>query len=166
MKNITKFCFAVIMLLSFSSAVSLDNASIDVSVSLVTDGEWAGIDLNITEVNFGVLNLSNSSEDRFRTKYEIRSQGNINMSVTPILEDEDDPIFKYLEFSRTYTSGWKQIGNYSILMNRTYEIGEWSDPFVQSIQLDLGDYLSDGGSPFDIVNHTNKVIFWVMPRYD
>jgi hypothetical protein len=88
------------------------------------------------------------------------------MTVTPVLRSPDS-IFQYLEFGRTYTSGWKQIGEYSFDMNRTYNIGDWSPWFTQSIKLDLTDYLAEQGRvPFDLVDYKSTVIFWVTPRYN
>ncbi|MEM4331023.1 MAG: hypothetical protein QW273_03390 [Candidatus Pacearchaeota archaeon] len=152
-----------------SSNENLMNGSLDVIVTLPATQEWAEIELNISEINFGIINLSkeiSSSEKEVRTKYKIRNRGNINISVVPILE-KDDSIFRYLEFGRTYTSGWFKIGTYQILMNKSKEDGSWNPWFEQSIKLNLKNYVEEQGEiPFDIVNHKARVIFWVLPRYD
>lgn len=162
--------FLFIFTITYSSALeqNFTNASIEVSVDIPATQEWSEIEINTTSIDFGELNLSTgSTTDSRRLKYEIRNRGNVNISVTPLLWDNNDIIFNYLEFGRTYTSGWRAVGNYSIEMNRTYNVGDWNPWFLQSIQLDLGDYIADHGQiPFDISNHRNSVVFWVMPRYN
>jgi hypothetical protein len=154
-------------LVSFVSANTYINTSLTVSVDLPATEEWAAVELNTSEIDFGEIDLRNTSAPTYmRAKYEIRSQGNVNMTVTPVLRSPDS-IFQYLEFGRTYTSGWKQIGEYSFDMNRTYNIGDWSPWFTQSIKLDLTDYLAEQGRvPFDLVDYKSTVIFWVTPRYN
>lgn len=147
-------------------AETYSNSSFEVIVDLPATEDWAAVELNVSSIDFGEIDLRNESATKYvRQKYNIRSQGNVNMTVTPVLKNPDT-IFQYLEFARTYTSGWQKIGEYSFEMNRTNNIGEWSPWFTQSIKLDLTNYLEEQSRvPFDLEDHKNTVIFWVTPRY-
>lgn len=167
MRKKSSIIFLFLFGISFVCANNYSNTSLEVIVDLPSTEEWTAIELNISSIDFGEIDLRNESAPKYaRQKYNIRSQGNVNMTITPILQ-EPDTIFQYLEFARTYTSGWQKIGDYSFNMNRTYSIGEWSPWFTQSIKLDLTNYLAEQSRvPFDLQDYSKTVIFWVTPRYD
>ena len=139
------------------------NASLNVSASIPSKMDWAEIELNTTEIDFGEINMSGYANDKRKSQYyEIRNKGNIDIRVTPVLSDESDKIFSHLRFARILSdplSEWRQIGNYSLRMNKTN--GDWSDWKRYAIRLDLNNYNED--IPFDIINHKNRVIFWATP---
>lgn len=163
----------IVVLFSISFGCALENytnAELDVSVSIPATMQWAEIELNISGIDFGSINISDelsSTQKEFRTKYKIRNRGNVNITVTPILDNSDSlHIFDNLWFGRTYTSGWEKIGEYDILMNSTAPDMSWSGWIEQSVKLDLSDYTTEYGQvPFDIVDHESTVVFEVLPRY-
>jgi len=167
--------FAILFVACFgfvSGELNITNDSIEVYTSLYATQEWAQIDLNVSEIDFGWINLSATTVDQKRKSvvYWIKNRGNINITVTPILNDESDSIFKNIYFSsyvdRSSVTKWKQIGdNYNISLNAT-ENGAWTENRF-AIHLKLDNYVNENGPiPFDIIDHNNAVIFEVLPRYD
>ena len=157
----------VVLVLFCSVCVSAEQnftqPSIDVYVNIPASQEWAEVQLNESNLDFGTLGVGNETHYR---KVLLESRGNVNITITPVLKNASDDIFSNLFFTRrgpTTSSNYDSIGNWSIDMNRTYSVGDWNSDYFY-IKLDLKDYTND--IPFDIMNHRNNVEFVIMPRYD
>lgn len=167
------FVFFGIFVCSSCSAQNLTDDFLDVSVTIPSTQEWAEIDLNISEVDFGIMNLSGLAVDKRKSKYyEIRNRGNINITITPKLDEGSDDIFDNIKFSKSISdslSSWINIGDYSINMAKTSSDGSWSDWERYAIRLDLMSYLNSGEQvPFDIIDYKKTIRFQILanPDYD
>jgi len=166
------FTFIFIIYLGFVSAeLNLTSDSLDVYASIYATQEWAQVELNVSEIDFGWINVSEPfvAQKRRSIAYELRNRGNMNITVKPKLEDSTDLLFNNLYFSKKTSDSvgtWKQIGIYNISLNATID-NSWITNSL-AIHLKLDNYLSESGGviPFDITNHKNTVIFEVTPNYN
>lgn len=170
-KNIFALITLGFFLISFSSALNITGDSLDVYASIYATQEWAQIELNISEIDFGWINVSETlvAQKRRSLIYGLRNRGNINITVKPTLSDSGDLLFSNLYFSKKISDSvgsWKQIGEYNVSLNAT-EDNNWVDNSF-AIHLKLDNYLSGVGGviPFNDVDHQNTVIFDVIPRYE
>lgn len=170
-KNILVFFTSCFFLINFSSALNITGDSLDVYTSIYATQEWSQIELNISEINFGWINVSEPlvAQKRRSITYGLRNRGNINIIIKPTLEDPNDLLFSNLYFSKKISDSsgtWKQIGEYNVSLNATID-NNWIDNSF-AIHLKLDDYLDEVGGviPFNDVDHQNTVIFDVIPKYD
>ncbi len=182
------FAFSFLFYLGFVSAstngtfignstntITNTSAEFDVVAEVQATQYYAEAWLNTSEIDFGPVTPGKSS-DLYRQKYKIKARGNINVEIFPSLESANDKIFSNLYFARTYTSGWKKLGDYSLKFNLTENEGYWSTiesgglenatsiNGVQSIKLDLSEY--NEVIPFTMENYRNTVKFIVIPAWN
>jgi len=143
----------------------------DVLTTMDATNWWAEVQLNTTEINFGNVQKGNAT----RLEYKIWARGNVDINVTPVLKSTNDVVFSNLQFSRTPSSNYKSIGEYSMRFNLTNNTGNWLGIGPSSMELRNPNQTTNGKQyimlnlknfegivPFDEA-HQNTVKFVITP---
>lgn len=150
------------------------SAEFDVVAEVQATQYYAEVWLNTSEINFGLVDAGDDN-DAHRLRYKIRARGNVDIKVIPSLVEKEDDIFYNLDFARTFTSGWKNIGDYEMRFNLTKNKGYWSvigtstlenmtnSNGEQSIRLDLSNF--NNTIPFNEIRR-NAVKFVIVPDWN
>ncbi|MFA5259434.1 MAG: hypothetical protein WC402_05160 [Candidatus Pacearchaeota archaeon] len=108
-------------------------------------------------------NLSKSSMKTKDTKVEINNTGNVDIIITPVLNENSKEIFNYLYFKKRTTSGYtyQKMGNWSMgIEEPDEEDGYRHDWFY--MKLDLNSYSKEIDE--DMLNQKAEIIFYAMPN--
>jgi hypothetical protein len=146
-------------------------AEFDVVANVSATQHWAEVSLNTSEIDFGKVERGNLT----RMEYKIWARGRVDIEVTPMLENPNDEIFSNLYLSRTPSSNFIRIGEYSMRFNLTADEGNWLGIGSSSMEPKRTDLITNGRQyirldltsfnriiPFD-EQRTNKVKFVITP---
>jgi hypothetical protein len=151
--------------------INYSDAQFEVIANISATQYWAEVQLNTSEIDFGKIEKG----DVKTTEYKIWSRGTVDINVRPELTNDNDNVFSNLYFSRTPSTNYKKIGEYSLRFNLTQNKSNWlgigpsgmepmkpslSTNGKQYIKLDLSDF--NDILPFD-EQRKNVVKFTISP---
>ncbi len=154
--SMTYFC-------SSGSADTYTNSSLTVSVNI--SQPTAMIEIFPNNINLGE---TTAGYETISKNITIKNVGDLDLKLSPILEENADKIFDYLEFATDDDcSTWHNVTYYrshnltSSTLNppTTYRGGD-GDQYNSCIKLDLTDYPDTITSG---LNLSTNLILWVMP---
>ena len=150
------FIFLGLVLFSSSQAFSVDiyNDTLIVKVNLLE--QVASVDVT-PSIHFGNLTKGYSTND---SKIDINNTGTADITVTPLLNNASEKIFKNLYFHRRASDSYKIIGSFSMNISKPDVIGGVENDYCY-VKLDLTNYNETISST--IMGHQSNIIFWVMP---
>jgi len=150
------FIFLGLVLFSSSQAFSVDiyNDTLIVKVNLLE--QVASVDVT-PSIHFGNLTKGYSTND---SKIDINNTGTADITVTPLLNNASEKIFKNLYFQRRVSDPYKKIGSFSMNLSKPSSIGGSNEDYCY-VKLDLTNYSYTISS--DSLNYQTNIVFLVMP---
>jgi hypothetical protein len=95
-------------------------------------------------------------------KVYINNTGNVDITVTPQLENSSEEIYSNLYFSTTTTeSSFRKIGNFSLNLSKPDVLGGVESDYIY-IKLDLTNY--NKTVPSDLISYKKNIRFIAMAR--
>lgn len=144
------FCFC--FLLAFVSA-STSNETMKVKVDVIK----STIGISVPSlIEYGNIAAGYLSE---RRDLDIINLGNVDVRVTPELDNYNDDIFTHLVFKETLDDPFTQIGDYYLDIEKPSVVGETRTEGVY-MYLDLTNYNDEISQ--DMENHEANVTFWAV----
>jgi|GEM_PF-1187301 len=145
---ITLFCF------NFFNLVSAETNAGSMGVSTDVQAETISIEVN-SSIDFGTVAKGYNST---RQTIKIINKGNVGINVVPRLDSSyNGGIFNYLYFQRILSDPLKQIGNFSISIDKPSTLGG-TENATMYIWLNLENYPEEVTS--NLNDHNTNVIFW------
>ena len=140
-------CFALV------SAESSSNETMKVKVDVIKSTIGISVPSLIEYGNIAAGYLSD------RKDIDIVNIGNVNVRVTPELNNYSDDIFTHLVFKEVLDDPFTQIGDYYIDIERPSVVGETRTEGIY-MYLDLTNYNTEISQDMD--NHEANVTFWAV----
>jgi hypothetical protein len=154
MKNVLIFLIGSLFFLLFINFVSAETNAGSMVVSTDVQSETISIDVN-SSIDFGTIAKGYNST---RQTIKITNKGNVGINVVPRLDSSyNGGIFNYLYFQRILSDPLKQIGNFSISIDKPNTLGGTENETMY-IWLNLENYIGNINSAMN--DHNTNVIFW------
>jgi len=172
MKRVVLYTLLFICSIIFGNSFVLasNNQSMTVEVDLIGFNTSSSDEIGIEVPDYVDLGeLTNSKKTSSEEGIWINNTGRIDLRVTPILNDPDEEIFKYLYFRKqqqTSTNNtdlitFKKIGDYYLDINKP-GVGKTYSKEHCYLQLDLTDFT--GIINEDVDNYRTDVVFLATAR--
>lgn len=156
---ITKYYVGILVCLACLSFVSASNATLEVSVNYIPP-EPDRISVEVPDsLDFG--NVSAGEESDVFDVY-INNTGNVDITVTPVLDDGSEEIFKNLAFRRTQNDDFADVGDFSVNISAPSSGDDVKSQRTYAM-LDLTNYSEDLGNE-TFASYSSDVIYWAVAQ--
>lgn len=159
MKALSFLVLLISLFVSISYVSAAQNETMTVEVNVVVEEEIVSIE--VPDYLFMENISAGESTDKFRI--DVNNTGNVDISVTPLLQDSNEEIFSYLYFQNRQSGNYSQeylIGNYSFDIDKPSSPGGKRSEYCW-MWLDLSDFNGEIGQNRI---ETTDILFVALPK--